>query len=128
VISTDLHTGSMNGGMKDLPNVMSKILNLGLDARGRRSVVHLERRQDLGHPELGHLDVGAGADVTVLRLDRGNFGFHRLGRRAQAGHQLLVAEMTILKGAIVWDLNGRASQDWKTFPYKKRETPPAAAK
>ena len=30
VISTDLHTGSMNAGMKDILNVMSKLLNLGM--------------------------------------------------------------------------------------------------
>ena len=30
VISTDLHTQSMNGGMKDMSNVMSKFLNLGM--------------------------------------------------------------------------------------------------
>ena len=30
-ISTDLHTGSMNRGMKDLLNVMSKFLNIGLN-------------------------------------------------------------------------------------------------
>src|SRR5262249_4876558 len=29
-ISTDLHTGSMNTGMKDMVNVMSKFLNLGM--------------------------------------------------------------------------------------------------
>ena len=29
-ISTDLHTGSMNGGMKNINNVMSKFLNMGL--------------------------------------------------------------------------------------------------
>ena len=29
-ISTDLHTGSMNAGMKDMINVMSKVLNLGV--------------------------------------------------------------------------------------------------
>ena len=28
-ISTDLHTGSMNGGMKDIVNVMSKFLKYG---------------------------------------------------------------------------------------------------
>src|SRR5579871_4393717 len=28
-ISTDLHTGSMNAGMKDMLNVMSKFLNMG---------------------------------------------------------------------------------------------------
>ena len=30
VISTDLHTGSMNAGMKDILNTMSKFLNLGM--------------------------------------------------------------------------------------------------
>ena len=30
VISTDLHTGSMNTGMKDILNTMSKFLNLGM--------------------------------------------------------------------------------------------------
>jgi hypothetical protein len=29
-ISTDLHIGSMNAGMKDMINVMSKFLNMGL--------------------------------------------------------------------------------------------------
>ena len=33
---------------------------------------------------------------------------------------MLVCEMTLRKGAVAWDLNGRASQDWKKFPYKKQ--------
>ena len=41
-ISTDLHTGSMNAGMKDMTNVMSKVLNLGSIARGSRPHVDLE--------------------------------------------------------------------------------------
>ena len=40
-ISTDLHSGSMNAGMKDMPNVMSKVLNLGVPLRGCDSHVHL---------------------------------------------------------------------------------------
>jgi dihydroorotase len=35
------------------------------------------------------------------------------------GNQLLVCELTLRAGKVVWDLNGRASQDWKTFPYQK---------
>ena len=35
VISTDLHTGSMNSGMKDILNTMSKFLNLGMPLPGR---------------------------------------------------------------------------------------------
>ena len=37
VISTDLHTGSMNSGMKDILNTMSKFLNMGMPLAGRRS-------------------------------------------------------------------------------------------
>ena len=24
------------------------------------------------------------------------------------------------KGKVVWDLNGRAAENWKTFPYQKK--------
>ena len=54
VISTDLHVASMSGGMKDMPNVMSKFLVLGLpfDEIVRRTTWNAARavRQDaLGH-------------------------------------------------------------------------------
>ena len=35
------------------------------------------------------------------------------------GTRMLNCEMTLRKGEVVWDLNGRAGQDWKTFPYRK---------
>jgi hypothetical protein len=31
------------------------------------------------------------------------------------GDRLLVAEMTISGGAVAWDLNGRAAEDWKSY-------------
>ena len=45
VISTDLHTGSENAGMKDILNVMSKIMNLGHAAEGRDRGQHRRRRR-----------------------------------------------------------------------------------
>jgi dihydroorotase len=67
--------------------------------------------------------VGAGADVTVLRLDRGEFGFPDSAGAVRPGDRRLAPEMTIRNGFVVWDLNGRASQDWKGFPYRKRNSP-----
>ncbi|MEP7366490.1 MAG: amidohydrolase family protein [Acidobacteriota bacterium] len=69
-ISTDLHKGSMNGGMKDMLQSMSKILALGssLEDVIRMSTVNPAR--EVKHPELGTLDVGAEADIAVLRVDR----------------------------------------------------------
>jgi len=118
-ISTDLHTGSMNAGMKDLPNVMSKVLNLGVPLEDVIRMVTWNAARTIRRPELGHLDVGAEADVTVLRLDRGQFGFLDSAGARRLGSQLLVAEMTIRRGRVEWDLNGRAAQDWTSFPYKK---------
>ncbi len=118
-ISTDLHTGSMNAGMKDLPNVMSKVLNLGVPLADVVRMVTWDAARAIRRPELGHLDVGAEADVTVLRLDRGRFGFLDSAGARMMGTQLLVAELTVRRGRVEWDLNGRAAQDWTTFPYKK---------
>ena len=111
-ISTDLHTDSMNAGMKDMTNVMSKFLNLGLplDDVIRRSTWNPAR--EIHREELGHLSVGAGADVTVLRVEKGNFGFLDASRRKMRGTQKLVAELTIRDGQVVWDLNGVAAEDW----------------
>jgi dihydroorotase len=122
-ISTDLHTGSMNGGMKDVPNVMSKVLNLGVPLADVIRMSTWSAATSINRPELGHLGVGAGADITVLRVEEGDFGFVDAAGARRPGSKRLAVEMTIRDGRVVWDLNGRASQGWETFPYKKRERP-----
>ena len=74
-ISTDLHAGSAIAGMKDMLNVMSKFLALGLslDEVILRSTWNPAR--EIKQEQLGHLSVGAPADVAVLRLEKGDFGF-----------------------------------------------------
>jgi dihydroorotase len=120
-ISTDLHTGSMNAGMKDMLNVMSKMLILGLPLAEVIRMSTWAPAQAIRHPELGHLDPGAVADVAVLRLQRGAFGFLDAAGARHAGDQRLAAELTIRAGTIVWDLNGLAAADWKSFPYRPRQ-------
>jgi len=122
-ISTDLHTSSMNAGMKDLPNVMSKLLNLGVPLKDVIRMVTWSAAQAIRHPELGSLDVGTEADVTVFALEQGQFGFVDAAGARMDGTQRLRPEVTIRAGRVVWDLNGRASVDWRRFPYKKRERP-----
>jgi len=122
-ISTDLHTGSMNAGMKDMTNVMSKVLSFGVSMEEVVRMSTWNPAREIKRPQLGHLDQGAEADIAVLRLEKGNFGFIDAAGAARAGDRRLVAEMTVRKGKVVWDLNGLTAQDWKTFPYKKREPP-----
>ncbi len=115
-ISTDLHIGSMNAGMKDMLNVMDKFLAMGLPLEDviRRSTWNPAR--EIKHEELGHLSVGALADVAVLRLDKGSFGFVDMYGARMAGSQKLICELTLRDGKVVYDLNGITRPEWSTLP------------
>ncbi|MFN7937608.1 MAG: amidohydrolase/deacetylase family metallohydrolase [Bryobacteraceae bacterium] len=120
-ISTDLHTGSMNAGMKDMTNTMSKILAMGSTLDNVIRMSTWNPAKEIKHEELGHLSVGAVADVTVLRVEKGNFGFTDSAGARRSGNQKLIAELTVRNGQVVWDLNGVSATDWKKFTYRKRE-------
>jgi dihydroorotase len=111
-ISTDLHVGSMNAGMKDMLNVMSKFLNLGLSLEDVIADSTWHPAREIKREDLGNLSVGAPADVTVLRLEKGSFGFVDVNGARMRGTQRLVAELTVLNGRVVWDLNGLTRVDW----------------
>jgi len=115
-ISTDLHVGSMNAGMKDMLNVIDKFLALGvsLDEVILRSTWNPAR--EIQHQELGNLSVGALADVAVLRLENGDFGYtDSYGARLRSTKKL-VCELTLRNGKVVYDLNGITRPDWDTLP------------
>ena len=111
-ISTDLHTDSMNAGMKDMLNVMSKFLNMGMTLDDVIACSTWHPARQIHHEEVGHLSIGTVADVAVLRLVHGDFGFVDSARLRLRGNQKLVAELTVRAGKIVWDLNGISAQDW----------------
>lgn len=119
-ISTDLHIGSMNRGMKDMTNVMSKILNRGISLYDVVKMSTWNPAQQIKRLEFGHLSVGAPADVAVLRVDRGEFGFLDVRNGRLEGDKKIAAEMTIYGGRIAWDVNARASLDWTDF-YRSRQ-------
>ncbi len=112
-ISTDLHTGSMNGGMKDMANVMSKLLNIGLSLNEVIACSTWNPAQIIKKKELGHLSVGALADVAILSLDKGTYGFVDVGGSKVVGDKKLTCQFTILNGEVVWDLNGLAATPYK---------------
>jgi len=111
-ISTDLHTGSMNGGMKDLLNVMSKFLNMGLNLNEVITSVTWDAAKSIKKENLGNLSVGSVADITILNLREGDFGFIDTKNKKMNGTKKLECELTIKDGKIVYDLNGLASLKW----------------
>jgi dihydroorotase len=106
VISTDLHTQSMNAGMKDLCNVLSKFMAIGMTLEEVISRATWVPAQVIDRPNLGHLSVGTEADIAVLNLKNGDFGFVDVRRKRVEGRQKLETELTLRAGKIVWDLNG----------------------
>jgi len=115
-ISTDLHISSMNAGMKDILNVMSKFLVMGMSLGDVILRSTWNPAREIKQEALGHLSIGAVADVAVLRLDRGDYGFVDVNGARLRGTERLACELTLKDGKIVYDLNGRSSPDWKTLP------------
>jgi dihydroorotase len=103
---TDQHRGSMNAGMKDMLNVMSKYLNLGMSLEDIIDSATRKPANSVKRPDLGHLSEGAVADVAVLNIRRGVFGFVDAGNNKIEGNKKFEAELTIRAGNIEWDLNG----------------------
>jgi dihydroorotase len=112
VISTDLHVGSQNSGMKDILNTMSKFLNMGMPLADVIKANTARAAEVIKRPDLGHLGVGAEADVAVLGVRRGRFGFIDVSGGKLMGDQKLECELTIKAGRVMWDLNGISSPLW----------------
>lgn len=111
-ISTDIHTTSMNAGMKDMLNVMSKCLNLGMDLAAVIKASTWEPARAIQHEELGHLSKGAVADIAILQVVKGKFGFIDAINSRMDGNQRLECELTLRAGKVVYDLNGLASMPY----------------
>jgi len=105
VLSSDLHTGSMNAGFKDMANLASKFLVLGMPLADVVAASTWNPAKVIQRPELGHLSVGSEADIAVFRLREGDFGYIDASGMAIRGKQKLEAELTLRNGRVVWDLN-----------------------
>ena len=114
-ISTDLHAGSMNGAMMDMPTVMSKFLALGMPLEDIVRASTVAPASQVGRPDLGSLSVGSVADVAVLRLDTGDFRFRDVHGGAVSGTQRLAAELTLKDGEVMWDWNARTATDYRSM-------------
>lgn len=115
-ISTDLHTHNIHGVVVDMQTTMNKILNIGMPLQEviLRSTVTPAR--EIGHPELGHLSVGAEADVAVFKLLEGEFGFVDCGKAKMHGNRKLECQMTLRAGEVVYDPTGLSMPEWQNAP------------
>ncbi len=110
---TDLHRFSMNASMKNMSNLLSKFMAMGVTlteviSRATWGTALAIRREDLGH-----LSVGAVADIALISIREGAFGFVDAGGEKITGNKMLETEMTIREGKIVYDLNGLSAASYQ---------------
>jgi dihydroorotase len=102
-ISTDLHKGSVSIQQSDMPNVMSKLLLLGMsfpDVLVRSTV---NPAKEIGrYPEMGTLGVGKVADIAVLEEQTGVFGFKDSWPAKRLGTKRLECVLTVRGGDVVY--------------------------
>ena len=113
-ISTDRHKSSALIPNASMMITMSKFLNMGMPLREVILRSTLTPAGIIRRAELGTLSIGADADVAVIELLNGDFGFVDSGHAKMRGTQKLQAVLTIRNGEIVWDLNGLSWPDWET--------------
>jgi dihydroorotase len=121
--STDLHTGNLNGAVVDLITTMSKFLSMGVPLEDvvRRATVNSAR--EIHRQELGTLSVGRDADIAVVELRRGRFGYTDCGDARMTGNLKLVNVMTLRAGRILYDPTGVSRVEWEKAPHQYFTTP-----
>lgn len=111
-LSTDLHIDSMNSSTKDMLNVMSKFMAMGLTLQQVVADTTWHPAREIQRPRLGNLSVGAPADIAVLSEEHGRFGFLDIDNTKLMGNTRLICQLTLRAGKVVYDLNGISMDSW----------------
>ena len=112
-ISTDLHTGNVNGPVIDMLTTMNKILAIGVPLEGVIARSTAAPAREIGRPELGTLGPGSEADVAVLAMDAGACSFVDCGGTRLDGSRRLRCVLTVRAGEIVYNPNGLGLPPWR---------------
>ena len=115
-LSTDLHHQNVTGPAMDLVYVMSKFLAMGMPLGEVLYRVTRAPALVIGRPELGTLRVGGCADLAVLRVREGTFGYLDCGGARLRGEGKLECVATVRAGEVIYDPEARSAPDWPEAP------------
>ena len=120
-ISTDIHVGSMNNGMKDILNVADKLMLLGETMPQVIAQMTSHPAHEIRQEQYGNLSVGGIADVAVFSISTGRYGFVDMYNTKMMGTKKLVCELTLKDGKVVYDLNGTSADAWDATQHSADE-------
>src|SRR4051812_30607143 len=117
-ISTDLHSASINIQESNMPNVMSKMMLLGMSLGDVVARSTVNPAKAIGrYPDLGTLTVGKTADIAVLEERTGVFAFKDSWPAKRLGTKQLECVLTIHDGKLVYERGPAASVEADTAVY-----------
>ena len=102
VISSDVHSLSIDGPAYDLLVTMSKFLSLGMPLQDVIRTTTQAPAAAIRRPDLGTLAPGAAGDATILDVQNGSFEYADVLGETVNGSQRLVSKGSVLNGAW-WD-------------------------
>ena len=101
-ISTDLHQGCLRGPVYDMGTTMAKFLHLGLSLPEIIRLSTWSPAQLMGRAdELGSLQNGCTADITIFRVIEGEFPLTDSERQTEIARQQLEVRYTVRAGQVV---------------------------
>ena len=103
VISSDVHSLSINGPAVDLSYTASKFLCLGMSLSDVIRATTYAPALAINRPDLGTLALGAYGDASVLSLQQGQFDYKDSLGETFTGNQKLVAKSVIRSGEIIYE-------------------------
>ena len=101
-------------------NTMGAILAMGVPLADVTARSTIAPPREIGQPELGTLTSGSDADVAVLALDAGEFGFVACGQDRLAARQRFRCVLTIRAGQIVFNPDGLGLPSWDSHRRAQR--------
>jgi dihydroorotase len=112
-ISTDLHSSSIMIPESDMPNCISKLMNLGMTLQDAilKSTVN-PAKAIARYPEIGTLGEGQVADIAVFDLRNGVFAYKDAWHKKLIGTKKIECVVTIRGGELVYDRDGRGFPEW----------------
>ncbi len=118
-ISTDMHRISLHTSRAPMTEVMSKFLAMGMPIAEVIARSTWEPAKWINHTELGTLTPGALADIAVLEFQDRPAGLSDsgpTGYRIMKAEGRLITQLTIKDGAVQFDYDGLAKDDWSETP------------